>query len=134
MALFLSAPSGRATDSISIASPMGTMRKAPIGIALLLSPLAFGCATFRAEGQRNALEAARVEWLRRGQPTNDCEPRIQPLSSYAYEASCGSTVTYVRCDNSSSGTCCSTMKDRAAATESLHVLKLQDSPASQVCQ
>src|SRR6266498_1118691 len=69
---------------------------------------ALGCMT-AASGQRDALDAARVEWFRRGAPTQDsCKPQVRALSSYAFEVSCGTTVTYVRCTYTSGGTCCET--------------------------
>ena|SRR5258706_11109453 len=93
---------------------------------------AFGCVT-AASGQRDALDAARVEWHRRGLPAQDsCKPSTRALSSYAFEVSCGDTVTYVRCTYSSSETCCATM-DRESATSAVHLIRNHDSPTSRVC-
>ncbi len=106
---------------------------ARVWLCLFLTVGAAGCVT-AASGQRDALEAARIEWLRRGTPLQPgCTPQLRPLTSFAFQASCGVTVTYVRCTYGGSKTCCATMPDQASAIETLHLETYHDAPATRVC-
>src|SRR5260221_2122887 len=104
-------------------------------VSALSITAALGCVS-AASGHRDALDAARVEWYRRVIPTQDgCTTRVRALSSYAFDGSCGRTVTYVRCTYSSGGTCCDTMdRDSASATSVVHLVTVHDTPTSRVCE
>lgn len=104
---------------------------ASLGLLAALGGLA--CAT-AASGERDAVEAARIQWLRQGAAdAGRCVPQIQALTSWAFAISCGATVTYVRCTYGASGPCCETMPDRASALAAFYVFTYHDQAASRVC-